>query len=89
MSAISQEMLQISIIDMTLKMTNLKLQQHFPGAMRLSAHKSITLLFLLCNPADKHFLHDITCSITEHYTEQCFSFTGELWGIYCEDFGEN
>ena len=29
---ISQEMLQISIIDMIYKMTDLKLQQHFPGS---------------------------------------------------------
>ena len=35
MRAISQEMLQISIIDMTLKITNSKLQQHFPEANEL------------------------------------------------------
>ena len=47
-----QEMLQISIIDRTLKMTNLKLQQHLPGANKLSVsikhiqevHMVITML---------------------------------------------
>ena len=39
-------MLQISIIDMTLKMTNLKLQQHFPGDNELTQPRKTTTTYM-------------------------------------------
>ena len=55
LTAISQEMHKISILDMTLKMTNWRLQQHLPEANKLM----ISTMLLHCISELQHTLHSM------------------------------